>query len=151
MRSSSEAGIGHGRAAAGRAAPTSRPALSRFARLVLAGACALSLSACVTAREQRAMDQGQCADFGFEPGTDAFAQCMLDVTQQRALMQQNERLALQARLTAQNQERERQRDLYRALSLQRSGDTRFPVCGAASNGGLDARSGTWYGPNCRAR
>ena len=36
-----------------------------------------------TAEEQRAMDQQRCAGFGFSPGTDNFAHCMMSVTQQR--------------------------------------------------------------------
>ena len=36
-----------------------------------------------TAEEQRAMDQQKCAGFGFAPGTDALAHCMMGVSQQR--------------------------------------------------------------------
>ncbi|MGV7031068.1 hypothetical protein [Methylobacterium symbioticum] len=97
------------------------------------------------------MDRTTCAEFGFEPGTDAFAQCMMDVTQQREMLRHEERLAQQARISAQNREDDRRRELYRALSVQRSGDKTFPVCGAGSGGGIDVRSGTWFGPNCRAR
>ncbi|CAO4163413.1 hypothetical protein [Methylorubrum populi] len=137
-----------GRLKTGAGAPRSGGGLIRLA---VVGACALMLSACVSAKEQRAMDLGQCADFGFQPGTDAFAQCMMDVSQQREMMQQNRLLAQQAQLAARNREEESRRDLYRALSLQRTGDKNFPVCGASSAGGLDARNGTWYGPNCRAK
>ncbi|MEH3148030.1 MAG: hypothetical protein PGN34_22435 [Methylobacterium frigidaeris] len=122
-------------------------------RLALAGACALAVSACVTAREQRAMDQTRCGEFGFELGTDAFAECMMGVSQQREFLEQNRRIALQNQLAAQNRENERQRDLNKLVSLQRSGDRSFPVCSASSfnNSGYDARSNSWYGPNCRAR
>ncbi|PKB89434.1 hypothetical protein A8A01_15060 [Ewingella americana] len=37
---------------------------------------AVMLSGCVSPAEQASMDRSQCADFGFTPGTDAFAQCM---------------------------------------------------------------------------
>ena len=97
------------------------------------------------------MDNGQCTEFGFEPGTDAFAQCMMDLHQQRAITQANRDLYWQSRLAEQTRRRDAQQDLYKQISLQRSGDARFPVCGAASDGGLDRRTMTWFGPNCRAR
>ncbi|MRT59004.1 hypothetical protein GJV11_23125 [Enterobacteriaceae bacterium RIT693] len=34
------------------------------------------LSGCVSPAEQASMDRTQCSNFGFTPGTDAFAQCM---------------------------------------------------------------------------
>ncbi|WP_298964572.1 hypothetical protein [uncultured Methylobacterium sp.] len=132
--------------------PAHRPA-AILVRLALAGACALAVSACVTAREQQAMDRGRCAEYGFEPGTDAFAQCMMGVTQHREMLAQDRQIAQRAQLAAQNREHERRRDLNRLVSLQRSGDRSYPVCSASSfnNSGFDARSGSWYGPNCRAR
>ena len=96
------------------------------------------------------MDQSQCYAFGFEPGTDAFAECMMGLHQQRAVAQANSNLYRQAQLTDQNR-REARQDLYRMASLQRSGDTRFPVCGPSSEGGMDRRTMTWFGPDCRAR
>ncbi|MWV22147.1 hypothetical protein FVE89_09055 [Methylobacterium sp. 2A] len=117
----------------------------------MAAACALGLAACVTPQERHAMDQNQCYGFGFEPGTDAFAQCMMGLHQDRAAAAAASNRYWQAQLAEQNRRREAQRDLYRMMSLQRSGDTRFPVCGASYDGGIDHRTATWYGPNCRAR
>ncbi|EIZ82583.1 lipoprotein [Methylobacterium sp. GXF4] len=125
--------------------------VSTFAKLGLAAACALGLAACVTPQERHAMDGNQCYAFGFEPGTDAFAQCMMDLHQQRALTQANRDLYWRSHFAEQTRRREAQQDLYKQMSLQRSGDTRFPVCGAASDGGMDRRTMTWFGPNCRAR
>jgi len=88
---------------------------------------------------------------GFEPGTDGFAECMMGLHQQRAVAQSNSNLYWQAQLAEQNRRREAQQDLYKVMSLQRTGDPRFPVCGASSDGGMDRRTMTWYGPNCRAR
>ncbi|PJI54704.1 hypothetical protein CTI14_12335, partial [Methylobacterium radiotolerans] len=117
----------------------------------LAAACALGLAACVTPQERHALDQNQCYAFGFEPGTDGFAECMMGLHQQRAVAQSNSNLYWQAQLAEQNRRREAQQDLYKVMSLQRTGDPRFPVCGASSDGGMDRRTMTWYGPNCRAR
>lgn len=97
------------------------------------------------------MDQNQCYAFGFEPETDAFAECMMGLHQQRAAAQANSNLYWQSQLAEQNRRREARQDLYKFASLQRSGDPRFPVCGASSDGGMDRRTMTWYGPNCRAR
>ena len=36
-----------------------------------------------TAEEQRAMDQQRCGGFGFAPGTEAYATCMMKTAQQR--------------------------------------------------------------------
>jgi hypothetical protein len=43
----------------------------------------LITSGCVTPEEQTAMDQQRCTGFGFAPGTDSFAKCMMGVSQQR--------------------------------------------------------------------
>ncbi|WP_107351999.1 hypothetical protein [Methylobacterium sp. Leaf361] len=128
-----------------------RSGLPAIAKLGLAAACALGLAACVTPQERHALDQNQCYAFGFEPGTDGFAECMMGLHQQRAVAQSNSNLYWQAQLAEQNRRREAQQDLYKVMSLQRTGDARFPVCGASSDGGMDRRTMTWYGPNCRAR
>lgn len=115
----------------------SRATALGFGMLLLAG-CA-DLARMDAAQKQAQMDafRQKCTDYGYTPGTDRFADCM---------MQQDNQAAY---------ERQRKQDLdarKRALSLQRSGDTRFPVCGAASPGAsLDAMGGFWYGDDCRAR
>ncbi|WP_157018366.1 hypothetical protein [Mesorhizobium xinjiangense] len=37
------------------------------------------LAGCVTAEERRAEDEENCRSFGFRPGTDAFADCLLSL------------------------------------------------------------------------
>nr|WP_276081734.1 hypothetical protein [Methylobacterium sp. GC_Met_2] len=125
--------------------------LPTAAKIALAAACTLGLAACVTPQERHAMDQNQCFGFGFEPGTDAFAECMMGLHQDRAAAEAATNRYWQAQRAEQSRRREAQRDLYKAMSLQRTGDTRFPVCGASYDGGMDHRTMTWYGPNCRAR
>jgi len=121
------------------------------AKIALAAACTLGLAACVTPQERHAMDQNQCYGFGFEPGTNAFAECMIGLHQDRAAAEAASNRYWQAQRAAQNRRSKAQRDLYKVMSLQRSGDTRFPVCGASYGGGMDHRTMTWYGPNCCAR
>jgi hypothetical protein len=125
--------------------------IARVARFGLAAGCVLALSACVTPQERRAMDQRQCYAFGFEAGTDGFAECMMGLNQQRTRIEADRDLQLRTQLAEQNRRRDAQHDLYKILSLQRSGDRAFPVCGASSEGGMDRRTMTWYGPSCRSR
>lgn len=128
-----------------------RRGLATVAKLGVAAVCALGLAACVTPQERRAMDQGQCYEFGFESGTDAFAQCMMGLHQDRAAAEAASSRYWQAQRAEQARRDEARHDVYKVMSLQRTGDTRFPVCGASSDGGMDRRTMTWYGPNCRAR
>ena len=48
--------------------------------IVLALLC-MPLAACqtMTPEERRAVDERTCAGYGFRPGTDAMAQCLLDL------------------------------------------------------------------------
>jgi outer membrane murein-binding lipoprotein Lpp len=46
-------------------------------------ALGMLLAGCVSPEEQRAMDQQTCAQYGFAPGTDAFANCMMTTGQKR--------------------------------------------------------------------
>lgn len=40
----------------------------------------------------------------------------------------------------------------KALSMERNGDTRFPICSAGDmDNNLDTTHNAWYGPNCRQR
>jgi hypothetical protein len=72
---------------------------------VLATAITL-LAGCVSPEEQRAMDQRQCSGYGFTPGTDAFANCMMNVTQQRDAQTAADRRAADDRAAADRRARE---------------------------------------------
>jgi hypothetical protein len=55
------------------------------------------LSGCgPTAAEQRAMDEQKCHSFGFQFGTDAFATCLMNITQHREAEAAADRRAWQA-------------------------------------------------------
>jgi hypothetical protein len=47
------------------------------------GVCVILLASCTSPEEQRAMDQQQCIGYGFTPGTDGAANCMMGIAQQR--------------------------------------------------------------------
>jgi len=103
--------------------------------LVLAG----SLAGCATGSgsiDQSASNQAQCAGFGFEAGTDAFANCMMRLSMMQGGQQPPDHDTLV------NQ--------YRSLSMARRGDDRYPVCSAAmTDVELDISTGKWVGPNCQ--
>ena len=56
-------------------------------RFIVLALGVLMLTACVTPQEMRARqaysDKMECEDYGFEPGTDLFAQCRMNIAQNR--------------------------------------------------------------------
>jgi hypothetical protein len=46
---------------------------------------AIALSGCISPQEQYKRDVYECEGYGFTEGTDAFANCMMNTAQQRAL------------------------------------------------------------------
>lgn len=77
--------------------------------LPLSGTLAM-LSGCgPSAGELRAMDTQRCAGFGFAPGTDGFASCMMSSTQQREAQDAADRrtsMVIQAREEQDRRDRE---------------------------------------------
>ncbi|WP_109125324.1 hypothetical protein [Dyella sp. C11] len=101
----------------------------------------LSLCAClsgcetVTPQQQHASDEQTCASYGYQPGTDKFADCMMSTAHRRD----------DAKAAQQNQ-----REHDRQLSIQRNGDSRYPICSAADmNASLDTVNNKWFGAGCR--
>ncbi|HYE01178.1 MAG TPA: hypothetical protein VEH84_17470 [Alphaproteobacteria bacterium] len=60
-------------------------------------------------RQQRAADHAACVDYGFRPGTDAYANCRMQVDQRR------EERSFQEDLARQAESAEQQRRLARSL------------------------------------
>jgi metal-dependent amidase/aminoacylase/carboxypeptidase family protein len=76
-----------------------------------AAVCAglLLLAACgPTAEEQRAMDQQTCAGYGFAPGSEAMANCMMKTSQQRQAQQSADQRAAADRAAADQRARAQQ-------------------------------------------
>lgn len=71
----------------------------------------LALAGCVSADDQRAADQNKCASYGYEPGTDRFADCMMTQDNQRANDQQR---------TMDSLERQDRRDRQRMRDFESS-------------------------------
>jgi hypothetical protein len=86
--------------------------------------------------ENHASDRQRCTDYGYQEGTDAFANCMerSDAKREREQERTEDRKAR-----------------MRELALKRSGDERYAICSAATpNVELDVE-GFWYAEGCRAR
>lgn len=102
--------------------------------LVLAGPSALITG---EAHADRGTDKAkaQCAGYGFQEGTDGFANCVMKLVE---------------RQKRQNPDRETLLRRYRDLSMARRGDDRYPVCTAGMmDNDLDIDTGKWVGPNCQ--
>ncbi|WP_460556959.1 hypothetical protein [Comamonas piscis] len=103
------------------------------------GVSMLVLAGCGSApsQSQTEADQGRCAGYGYQPGTDSFAKCMMTVDVAREKRDARDHPS-DARM--------------KSLSIERNGDTRFPICSAAGmDNNLDTVNNAWYGPNCRQR
>jgi hypothetical protein len=71
--------------------------LVRIVELAVLGAALSLMAGCVSPEEQRAADQQTCAGYGFTPGSDAFAHCMMTTAQQRDAQAAADRRAADAR------------------------------------------------------
>ena len=112
---------------------TALGSIPKSALLTLLGV--LALIACTSPEEQRAEDQSRCSGYGFQPGTTAFAQCMMTADMRRDAKAQADK----------------DRAVYvQGLSRSRDGNASYPVCSAMmSDAHLDVSTGKWAGPNCR--
>lgn len=55
----------------------------KFRYMAFAALLPLAVAGCVSAEDQRAADQEKCASYGYRPGTDGFANCMMSRDYQR--------------------------------------------------------------------
>lgn len=116
--------------------------ITGLAGLALLTACAPS-SDDVANRQavQHTSDQQTCSGYGFTPGTDAFANCMMSTSQNRTAQEQIQR--------QQNTTIDANQHL---LSASRNGNTQYPVCTAGSlRSRWDAANMAWSGQNCREK
>jgi hypothetical protein len=75
----------------------------RIMELAVLGTALFLMAGCVSPEERRASDQQTCAGYGFTPGTDAFAHCMMTTAQQRDAQAAADRRAAEARDAADKQ------------------------------------------------
>lgn len=83
-------------------------------RYVLIALVPLAVAGCVSAEDQRAMDQQQCSSYGYRPGTNRFADCMMQQTSQRSEDEQRslDRMAAQEQRDKDRKEARRKNDSY---------------------------------------
>jgi hypothetical protein len=101
--------------------------------------CLIATTGCQTAfaDHKQSDDKKKCTGYGFQPGTDKFAECMMKLDEKRE----------NAAADAKDDDAR-----MKALSIKRNGDTRFPICSAAMmDANLDTVNNAWYGPNCRQK
>lgn len=102
---------------------------------------ALSLSACVSDSDQQAMnyatDRQRCTDFGFEPGTEAFANCMMAADDRRQMAQMEA------------DRRRDEQDRLQAISQMLTNNGRLPPCKLSDpDVHLNIETGKWEGRYC---
>ncbi|WP_232057109.1 hypothetical protein [Burkholderia pseudomallei] len=89
------------------------------------------------ASHQHDQDENRCRNYGYQIGTNKFADCMMLLDQER-----------RSAAIAEDENDER----LKSLSIMRNNDERFPVCvPTMPNVKLDVPNHSWYGPNCRER
>ncbi|WP_139165746.1 hypothetical protein [Chromobacterium amazonense] len=113
--------------------------------LIAITGCALALTACASPQELREMDQNACTGFGFQPGTDGFAKCMMRQSEKRV---QDNRASME----------EMQRKLHppaqpaapstTVIVIPADGKAKLPDCRLQDPGVTLNSDGKWAGPNC---
>jgi hypothetical protein len=103
--------------------------------LAIAGSFAVSQSG-AHADKRIDKNRARCASYGFEAGTDAFANCVMRLSLRQDKQDTPDRDTLIRR--------------YKDRSMARRGDDRYPVCSAADmDNELDISINKWVGPNCQ--
>ena len=120
--------------------------------VVILSGIAVGLAGCVSPEEQRAADQQQCAGFGFTPGTDAFASCMLKITQQRQAeiaAQQRQQQRLDAVAAEQDKQRQAEQDAANKAASEKSYQDWLTLSGHGADTAPEASgddAGDWQPP-----
>jgi len=111
------------------------PALSLTFSLALAAASVGFVTDDNHAAQNDTKNKQRCASFGFTAGTDAFANCVMQLALKQDRQQPDHDTLVRR---------------YRDRSMARRGDDRYPVCTAAMmDNELDISTGKWVGPNCQ--
>lgn len=99
-------------------------------RYVLLALVPLAVAGCVSAEDQRAMDQEKCASFGYRRGTDSFADCMMKQSVQRDADERRFEDRMERRDRERREARRRQDDVIDTRpSYDRDGNPNFDTQG----------------------
>ena len=80
-------------------------------------------------------NKARCASYGFQEGSDAFANCVMQLSLRQERQQPDHETLVRR---------------YRERSMARRGDDRYPVCTAGMmENELDTSTGKWVGPSCQ--
>ncbi len=113
----------------------------KFPACVVVGITILLMAGCgPTAEEQAAMDQQSCSGYGFAPGTEAMANCLMRTAQQRQAQQAADQRASADRAAADQRARAAERAKQDAIDQdnwdRRTGQGKYanPSSSTASSG-----------------
>ncbi|MBM2886533.1 hypothetical protein [Chromobacterium amazonense] len=113
--------------------------------LIAITGCALALTACVSPQELHAMDQNACASFGFQPGTDGFAKCMMKQSEKRS---QENRARMEEAQKQLNAPAQPAAPSTTVIVIPADGKAKLPDCRMQDPGVTLNSDGKWVGPNC---
>ena len=106
--------------------------MPKFIMLLSMFLLSMAVTGCVSVEDQRSMDQDKCSSFGYRPGTDRFADCMMEQSSQRAENEQRaqDRIAAQERRKRERRQARRDdRNLDTRPSYDRDGNPNFDTKG----------------------
>ncbi|MCD4504032.1 hypothetical protein [Chromobacterium piscinae] len=111
--------------------------------LIAAAIGAAALTACASPEEIHAMDQRTCSGYGFHPGTDTYANCMMKQADKRdqdmrANMQNMSHPATQPAAAP----------AATVIVIPAEGKPKLPDCRMQDPGVTLNMDGKWEGPNC---
>jgi hypothetical protein len=102
-------------------------------RYLLIALVPLAVAGCISAEDQRAMDQDKCSSFGFQPGTNSFANCMMEQSSQREADEQRslDRIEAQEQRDRDRKQarRDRDQDIDRRPQFDKDGNPNFDTEG----------------------
>ncbi|WP_434627911.1 hypothetical protein [Chromobacterium sp. CV08] len=111
--------------------------------LIAAAIGAAALTACASPEEIRAMDQRTCTGYGFQPGTDNYANCMMKQSDKRDQESRDARARM-----AQPAQAAPNAPSTTVIVIPTDGKPKLPDCRMQDPGVTLNMDGMWAGPNC---
>ncbi|SUX30652.1 hypothetical protein [Chromobacterium vaccinii] len=115
--------------------------------LIAAAIGAAALTACASPEEIRAMDQRTCSGYGFHPGTDTYANCMMKQADKRDQDMRAREEEAQRRM-AQPAGQPAVMPATTVIVIPADSKPKLPDCRMQDPGVTLNMDGKWEGPNC---
>ncbi|AUH51067.1 hypothetical protein CXB49_09705 [Chromobacterium sp. ATCC 53434] len=109
-----------------------------------------TLTSCASPEEIRAMDQGACTGYGFQPGTDNYANCMMKQADKRQQDMRDRMEEAEKRMHPPVQPAAQPPAVPAATIIVIPTDSKpkLPDCRMEDPGVTMNMDGKWQGPNC---